>query len=335
MMFRMLNLYHTKLWLIVLCCFSSTAFCLQDYYFTVIEPELIIYPQTEPNKNKKRSRLSVLTDEISNSSQFEIYEYIKIILTEMISIYEEEAERAREIAALAGDKDKQNKLYRWSNNTLNYAYQLIDVYNGMDEYSDLQVYTDYNHDSYLLIDNYPVVVASPVLNEPNTLEERIIVSVCDRMYCDMERLDQLAEDRKKRIKIKAGWKVFEGQYVYYTGSGLQFVFSDVNNKKLKQKMCLKIALDLTLIVQTLSEIIKKGVFVDWGYIYLQEKAGSHLHELVINPFGDKILLPIKAIQYLNDFPETALPWIKERLTKARKEFYFHNADQYLKAIYLK
>ncbi len=315
--------------------YSVSALSLQDYVFSVEKPELIIFPQTEASKKKQKTRLSVLTDKFSKANQFEVYQYIQIVLNEMITVYEEESERAREQAVVVKDKKKRQKLYRWSNDVLTYADKLIDVYNSMDDYSHFQVYTDNNYASYLLVDNYPVVITSPVINQQAALEQNIINSICERMHCDMEYLNNAAEKISKKILVQAGWKVTEKNYVFYTKTGLHYVFKDIKHKQLKQKMCLKISADLILIAQTLKEIIKKGVFVDWKYIKLQQKKDNHLYELTLNPFGDKVLIPLKSIHLLDDLPKKAVPWFKEMVNKTRKEFYLHNADEYLKIIYTK
>lgn len=313
---------------------ASPVMALQDYLFTVEKPKLIIFPQTSVIESKKKTRLSALTDQISNRSNYEIYEYIRIVLAEMINVYEEEAQRARESASYIDDKKKKQKLYRWSSNALIYADTLWNVFHGIDHYSQLQTYTDNNHESYILIDNYPVVITSPVINEQKTLEQQIINAVCEQMYCDMDLINKQSHDNQKRIRVRGGWKLQKDRYTFYTYTGLHFVFNNIENKKLKQKVSLKISADLNLIADTLAEIINKGVFVDWGYLYLNQIPGSRYYELILNPFGDKLRLTVNTIQYLNDFPEIAVPWLRERISKARKEFYFNNADQFLDDIYL-
>ncbi len=312
----------------------QTAFSLQDYSFSVDEPKLIIFPETvESIPINTKSRLSVLTEQILNGTSQEIQNYIKIVLTEMVAVYKEEADRARQTAIETEDKNKKRKLFRWSNNTLSFSEQLTNLYNGINEYTRLQIYTDINSESYLLIDDYPVVVSSPVINEQKTLQERIIKSVCAHYFCDMEHLGKVSEISRRKIKVTAGWKIFKDKYVFYTQSGLHFVFKDISDKKIKQKMSIKIAGDLNLIADVLAAANKKGIFIDWEYLYMQPIPGDRLHELVINPFGDKIVLQIKAIQFLNDFPEVTIPWLKERMIKASKQFYFHKADDFLREIY--
>ena len=309
-----------------------SALCLEDYLFTVPKPKLVIYPEiSSPVSNQKPSTLVILSRDIAKANYYEKQEYIQIVLSEMIDVYQEEAERAIERTQLIKDKKKINKLYRWSQNARGYADVLAGLYESINNSNSLDVYADKDQ-SYLLIDNYPVEVTGPVLNQQQQLEDRIVRAVCATMVCNLERLAEFNALSQRNIRIRAGWRLKKDHYVFYTTSGLQFIFSTLENKNLKQKMALKIAADMTLIAEELSLLNEKGVFIDWQHLHLKKNQNSD-YSVVINPLGDRIATTLMLLPYIEDFPKKTLPWFKARLKRPSFDYVFPDADSFMRKIY--
>lgn len=306
----------------------SDVYAIKSYSFITVEPQLVIYPNEYQNSAKKRkTRLIVLANEINKRSKSDIIEFVKISLTEMAFVYHEESIRAKEDSLKQDDKEKRKKLIRWSQNALLFANQTSEIEKSINQSTDIELFIESYGELYFLVNDRPVLISSPVLNGQKILEERIIKSACSRFNCDMEKLESYSGPDKRKIHVNAGWKLKEDKYIFYTRSGLNFVFQTIGQKKYKQRICLKIARDLNLIAMVLRDISKTGVFIDWEYLYIQVIPGGNLYELIVNQFKDAVHLELETIQFLNDFPEVAIPWLKERIKKEKKEFYFHKAEK--------
>ncbi len=319
----------TQVFLYLFCSMQITnAHAIKSYTFVTDEPQLVIYPNEYQNSAKKRkTRLIVLAGEINKRSKKDIIKFVKIALSEMAFVYKEESIRAREDSLNQEDKEKRKKLIRWSQDALSFSNQTSELHNGIKQNTSIELFIESYGELYLLINGRPVLISSPVLNGQKILEQRIINSACSHFSCNMKKLDSYSAPDKQKVHVKADWVLKEDKYIFYTESGLNFVFQDLGQKKHKQRICLKIARDLNLIASTLRDISKTGVFIDWEYLYIQVIPGGNLHELIVNQFKDAIHLELAAIQFLNDFPEVAIPWLRERINKEKKEFYFHKAEK--------
>ena len=307
--------------------YPTSVFSIKSFKFDVPEPELVVYPNHyQKPANRKKSRLMALASEIDKRSESDKKAFIKIALTEMAFVYQEESNRAAEQASLSEKDSKQLKLYRWSQHALSFSETITAMHEDIGERTEVDLLAETGTELYIILDGRPVLISSPVINEQKILEERIISSSCARFYCDMKKLEELSGPDRRSIIINAGWVIDKDRYIFRTETGLNFVFNTIKNKKYKQLFCLKIARDLNLIAEVLRDISGSGIYVDWQYLHINSIAGDSRHELILNQFKDAIYLELESIQFLNDFPEVAIPWFKERLHKDRKEFYFHKAE---------
>ncbi|MDX1518771.1 MAG: hypothetical protein R3318_01520 [Gammaproteobacteria bacterium] len=310
---------------ILLMPWTRAALAFQPYRFKTDVPQIVVYPNVFLTPARlQNTRLFRLARQIQDQSGETLVEFVKTCLDVMAEVYHEEALDARR-KSLENSKDR-NKLIRWSRNSLAFANQMDALGKSLDLSSQVELYFETFGQLYILIDGKPVLVSSPVINQQKSLEQRIIDRVCRRMQCDLKLLETPDDEKVRDLWVYAQWDISENnRHVLKTRNGLNFVFADLEDKKLRQHVCLNIARDLNLVADSLLYAKEKGLFIDWGYMYLDVIPGSDKYELVINQFKDAIRLSLTAIPYLNDYPQVAIPWLQARIDFEEYEFNFENA----------
>ncbi len=318
--------------LILLCVHGTDVAAYEPYRFRIDEPRIVIYPDVYLAPARlQNTRLFRLARQVQEQSRDRLVEFVKISLEEMAAVYHEEALQARHKAMQ--ETNDRNKLIRWSGNAEAFANQLQARSLRVNRNSHVELYFESFGELYLLIDGKPVLVSSPVINQQESLERRIIEQVCRRMHCDQRLINQPVGEPVRSLWVYAGWEIGENnRHLFRTKSGLNFVFNDLEDKPVKQHICLNIARDLNLIADTLINVREKGLFIDWSYLYLDVIPGTDRYQLVINQFKDAIQLSLTAIPYLNDYPQVTIPWLQARLKFEPFEFTFENAAQLVKEL---
>jgi len=316
----------------LVCLFAITVSAYEPYRFKTDLPQIVVYPNVFLTPARLQStKLFRLARQIQDQSSAGLIEFVKISLEEMASVYQEEALEARQ-KSIEESKDR-DKLIRWSRNSLAFANQLEALIKTINNSSQIELFFESFGELYILINGKPVLISSPVINQQNSLEQRIINRVCRRMQCEKKLLEQPASENVRSIWVYAQWEISDdNKYVFKTKNGLNFIFNDLEDKKRRQHVCLNIARDLNLIADSLLDAKEKGLFIDWGYMYLGVIPGSEKYELIINQFKDAVRLSLTAIPYLNDYPQVAIPWLQSRIEFGEYQFNFNNATQLVKEL---
>jgi len=318
--------------IIVLALTANPARAYEPYLFKTGQPQIIVFPNVFLTPARlQNTRLFRLARYMQQQDHEQLLNFVKISLDEMAAVYYEEALQAREKSLQSG-KDR-DKLIRWSRNSLAFANRLQDLGNRVHPGSEVELYFESFGVLYILVEGKPVLVSSPVINRQQSLEQRIINRVCRDMSCPDQLLQQSDTDLPRNLWVHARWEISDnGRHVLKTKKGLNFIFPDLQDKQRRQRVCLNIARDLNLVADALRDAGEKGLFIDWGYLYLDVAAGTDKHDLVINQFKDAIRLSLAAIPWLNDYPQVVIPWLQARMEFRDYQFDFYNARELVTAL---
>ncbi|MCG8324750.1 MAG: hypothetical protein MI673_04470 [Thiotrichales bacterium] len=316
----------------LVCCYPGLCAAFEPYRFKTDVPQIVVYPNVFLTPARlQNTKLFRLARYIQTRPRDRLIQFVRISLDAMAGLYHGEALEARRKSA-SDDRDR-DKLIRWSRNSLAFANQLEALNKSVTRNSNVELYFESFGELYLLINGKPVLISSPVINQQKDLEQRIIERVCGKMQCDSTWLEPPEDEKIRSLWVYAQWEIEDKQqHVFKTKSGLNFIFDDLQDKKRRQHVCLNIARDLNLVADTLLDAKEKGLFIDWGYMYLNVIPGTEKYELIINQFKDAIRLSLTAIPYLNDYPQVAIPWLQARIEFRDHQFEFHNARQLVREL---
>ncbi len=322
----------------ILCSFSILitippfiAFANNIHVYTVDTPELRVYQGNTPlSLQQKHIALIHVADQMQQGSVYDLVTFAKVALKEMALTYEEEAEKSSN--ELPEDIDDRRKLHRWSNSTLDYARHLHTVSDSITELSSIVIDTDVNGELLIIVDKQPFFIISPSIHDPETLDQRIIDTICQNRECNLELLKLKEEEDTVTVVIEADWQLSDrSRPEYVTGDGLHFIFNDIENRVNKQNACLKIIKELKLVTDLLSQANEDGMYIDWEYIKVQKVGDKDRFKLVMNRAGESILIEARELAKLPDFTQSLSPWLKARVYKKHYHQYIE-ADKLLAGI---
>jgi len=309
-------LIQKKILLITISAFTiaiSSAYGYNDFTFSVEQPELTIGSKKTPLLNQqKQTALSSIAMQMQSRTDNDLMEFTKVSLHEMSTLYKEESIRAgREYPST---KKKRQKLYSWSFSTLKYAHYLQEILESIDTETPIELHIGNTGELLFIINGLPFIVNGPLINRPDIIEQRIINTVCSYKDCDVEFPGLQQKSRKKNIIIQAGWRMDEKkQPEYVTDDGLHFIFSNIKNRARKQEICLNIIKELKLIVHALKETSEKGIFLDWDSMHIESDAEHAYYRIIINAFGDAVIVNLMELPNIPELTKLSLSWIKARV----------------------
>jgi hypothetical protein len=181
-----------------------------------------------------------------------------------------------------------------------------------------------------VIDGKPYILTSPDLKKSGLLYAAIVENLCGQGICLQDDETQEVEDNKLRIVVKAEWKMaVDSKPEYLSEDGLHFVFSDLQDRKKKQEICLRVMRELGLIAESLKEISNKGVSIDWDVLDLELISGSYGHKLIINSFKDSLVMDLIILGQNDNLFTQAIPWLKATVKGEIVQHRFDEADELL------
>jgi len=327
--------YHVKNKVLLISFFTAITFSAHGYNvytFHVEQPKLTIgFNNKLLLHHKKHTALSNIALQMQSRTTNDLVEFTKISLNQMSFLYEEESKRARRKNTIS--KKKRQKLNSWSYTTLNHARYLQEISDSIDIETPIELHIINAGELLFMISGQPIIVNGPLINSPNILEQRIINTICNYKYCDLEFPWLEREPSLKIIMVKAEWRMDEKkQPEYVTNDGLHFIFNDIKNRTRKEEICLSIIKELKLIVYALKETSDKGIFIDWDSIHMESDAEGIYHSLIINAFGDAVTVNMSELTKKPQLTQLTMPWIKAKVEKKphQQNLYF---DKYFSVEY--
>jgi hypothetical protein len=315
-----MRLRITVKWLIktVLLLLITNAHAFETHRYVVQDSELRIYPvDHSQTRRQQHVALYQILEMMKQGNAQDMVDFVKVSLYEMAGLYEEEAMRSDTSTARSGFQ-----FARWRNQALDFATNLYRAANNIDITTNIEVEIDSAGELQMLINGKPYILNSPQIAKPHILDERIINHLCSIRYCDPEMLAVQQNQFKRTIVIEAVWDIKEGEPpVYTTSDGLNFIFTNLENRSKKQIALLKIIKEIKFITETLKDAKNKGVPIEWESLSVKPFFGSYDYRISLNPFGDTVYIHLPELHHARDWQEKFMPWIQARVEgESYKEF---------------
>ncbi len=301
----------------------------ETFIYIEEKPVLWIYPQDPVYQAwYKHVDLIKLAQQMQQGGKQQLTVFTKTALEQMAHLYEQEVMKSsQESSAGAGENFKKS---RWRRAALEYTQQLHTVAQLINETSEIALYIEEYGEPTMVIDGKPYILTSPDLKKSGLLYTAIVEQLCIKGICIQEGEIKQAETDKTKIVINAEWKISETEApIYFSEDGLQFVFSDLKNRKKKQTVCLHIMKELRLIADSLMDISSKGVAIDWHKLSLERVSGSYGYKIIINNFGDSLAMELVYLGRSGTILVDAIPWMQARMKQQVIEYKFNQADDLL------
>lgn len=309
--------------------FISSVCTAETFIYIDDKPDLWIYPQDPVYQAwYKHVDLIKLANQMQDGGEEQLSLFTKTALTQMAMLYEQEAVKSRQEDASSA---RQNfKKSRWRQSALEYAEQLRQVSDQINSSSEIVLYIEEYGEPTIVIDGKPFILTSPDMKKSGLLYTAIVEELCTKEICGQDIKKQDSEKDKIKIVINAKWKISAmEQPEFFSEDGLHFVFNDLKDRKKKQEICLQIMRELRLISDTFMEISREGVSIDWDVLELELISGTYGHKVIINHFGDSLMMDLIYLGQIETLPREAFPWMQARVEGQATQQRFIHADKFV------
>jgi len=264
--------------------------------------------------------LVVLSDHLATGHAADRIHFAAIALEELAQSYTAEV--------FAGDPDQGEPAggasHRWRRAAHAYAGELMAMRGRLAQARDVAVLVDPGQQLRLVMGADSVILESPRLGDPHTLERRIFERYCRIAACpDLEAWFQARDDDYRR-RLWATWSFGAGQPpLLETSAGLHFRFRDRTAMDGRKAACLALLAALEGAAGRLGWFRDHGVPVDWGRVHVARLPASGLAAVVINRDGDYLPLEL-AYRPLPRGPIAA--WLRARVHGGTARHVFDQAE---------
>lgn len=250
------------------------------------------------------------------------------VLSELVLVYEKEAERARtEVRQQAADRE----LLRWSRAVEGMVADLQSLADRLSPEAPVLV-TSVDADTvYLVVDGAPVLLTGPNNREDAALEARVLQRFCGRNDCrDLLQESQFARPPRAEAEEPPVWRFGDtAGPVCATGDGLEFQFRDASSLAAKRETCSRIVAELATLAAALKLEIGNGTRIDWNRLTLRPAGGTDLQHVVLNTEGDYLLMPLPTLEDAPELFRLVLPWLAARVAGKRYNLVVLNTERLL------
>jgi hypothetical protein len=298
----------------------------EKFIYIEDKPEIWLYPHDPVYQAwYKHADLIQLVNMMQASGKESLVLFTKSALHQLAMLYEQEIMKSnQEEGASAGENYQKS---RWRHTAREYAQQLQQVATQIDFSSDIELYIEEYGEPTVVIDKRPYILTAPDLKKSGLLYTAIIDDLCSKGVCLQNNNQQEDEIDKIKTIINAEWKISTTEPPeYFSEDGLYFVFTNLENRKRKQKVCLQIMRELGLITASLMEISKKGISIDWEVINLERIYGSYRHKLIINGFGDSMVIDLIYLGQSKPLLIETISWMQAQVQGEDLQKRFEHAD---------
>ncbi|HSR61891.1 MAG TPA: hypothetical protein VLN56_00635 [Gammaproteobacteria bacterium] len=284
-----------------------------------------IYPtNVELIKRQQHAVLYQLVDRLHRMGPQATVDFARISLTEMAALYEQEARRLQVDGMLIREGAA---LTRWQRSTIDYADRLYAMAESVSMQTEIEINITETGELLLLINDNPVILGGPAVQDNLVLDRRIIEVYCRQNDCIGTGFSEEALDTRRTIMIKSDWILEEGEPPQLvTEDGLHFVFDNLENRKKKQRICLEISKELKALEETLRDALAEGLYIDWDAFSIKRLYGSYDYRVVINPFGDSVYMQFPALHPIDNWPEKIRDWLHARLRDETYQLHFSSDE---------
>lgn len=260
-------------------------------------------------------------------------DFARVAMSEMAREHEETLARVR---TKSGSKaEDRAKHARWLARMRPFIDDLHLLVEDIDFGAAVDVIVLADSSVQLVIGERSVIVNPLDINRPEFLESRIVDEFCALYYCNFSgAAPGEGLERAYDPGTSAGrWRFAQGAgTTFQTHDGLQFMFSSVQDKSDKERVCLLIARELRLVVEQIRHAADSGYFVDWRYVHVRNEAATREQHVVINKNGDFIPLALPGLGKAQGALATALPWIEGQMRGEALPLSFPRAEVLLRKL---
>lgn len=258
-----------------------------------------------------------------------------LAMTEMASMYKEEANRARLEArhtARAGDAA------RWAAAVVDYAAKMKAMADSITAATPIEIIIGANRSITLYVDGEPVIVTGAISGQQDDYEQRVmeqfcVLYLCERLLADFDLpVPETAAITKKRSTTAAYWSF--SQYagpVCMTDDGLEFQFREMSGMKQKRAACSRVVAELYDLVYALARKRDQGSMVDWRALQISPIAGSEEHRVMLNTSAE-IRLSLPGLAASKDLLRIVRPWVAARVNGEEFHLVVLNAGDLLQGV---
>ncbi len=249
-----------------------------------------------------------------------------IAIAEVTRAYEQEFSQSQDEAL--GKAKAQRKLARWRKGTRSFIEQLHQIQALLGNPAEIDIHGDVAGPPVLFINDNPIVISGPGNGMQRLLEQRIIDTYCELHDCT----EIFAEPEPPAIVPEpvepGGWSLGSNRRPRYeTPDGLVFLFSNLQERNQKQKMCETLGVELRRLVAGLRNAERAGYPIEWQQLQINSLELSDNDHLLLNRQGDYLPVALPVLERTGLVQGEAMEWIQQRFAKKNHRTLFRDADR--------
>lgn len=311
-------------------CFTNVKLALLKGLVILIVLWIVLADESAASReiNQQTLRLADLVVDLMMQSEEEQRMFAHIALDELSAAYQAELDQVR--VAVAKSQKGQQKRRRWFIATNIFLANLQRASQLLNSYASFRLYIDKKHNVLIVVDDQPIVVSGPRINDEVALEKRIIDRYCSQKECLRPVRNSRYDNFEQQFSAPGSWLLGQsGRIEYVTGDGLLFEFNNMTNRVEKREAVHAVIIELRHIVISLKRYLHNGGSIDWTGIAIISSPADNDHKFVLNNQGDYIRIRLPNLHKEGNILFEALPWLHARVKGEPYQLKISNADRLL------
>lgn len=296
-------------------------------------PSLVAGSNGEPAQGQQavpapRHLFYRLAEQVAGGDILQRFDFAQISLEELLDAYQSSY---RESLQASSKRTSGNlKLARWRRGLDQYIAQLGDLRASLNYDSRIEIVTPPRGPISLFLDDDPVVVSGPELAKARQLEQRIVDRFCRLHDCSRYRQQQPVAKIEMPRMAAGQWQFQQHRSArYLTPDGLEFVFSSMQEREAKQRVCEAIAGDLRRLVNEIRNAHRAGYRIDWEALRIDTLYNGETEQLTLNRDGDYLNLDLIYFEQGRQPGPQLLAWMKQRAAEQEATAIIADSDRLL------
>lgn len=238
-------------------------------------------------------------------------DFASTALAELIAIYVAETDLAR---SEAREKESAARLYSWARGVDVYADNLITMLEDLNVFGQVSVEVLERGEVRIEVGEQSAIISHPRPSQQRLLEQRIIADFCARNDCyrPVAQSPGKAPNPVSTISVTPSW-TFERDGVFCSAEGVVIDFGAPERLAQKREICQQFFRELMALYNELDWQRRNGVVVQWKHWSISSAADRPEHLVMLNAFGDALLLALPLIYSSPGMSVDIQPWLSARL----------------------
>ena len=293
----------------------------------LLAASLCISTQAADNAlSKERDKFHRLATAVARSDPGQRQDFAWIAIAEVTRAYEQEFSQSQDESL--SKARAQRKLARWRKGTRTFIEQLHELQALLSTAAEIEIHGDVAGPPVLFINDNPIVISGPGNGMQRLLEQRIIDTYCELHDCR----EIFAKPEPPAIVPEpvgpGGWSLGSNRRPRYeTPDGLVFLFTDLQERNQKQKMCETLGVELRRLIAGLHNAQRAGYAIEWQHLAINSLERSDNDHLLLNQQGDYLPVALPTLERTGLIHGEALRWIQQRFARKPHRILFQNADR--------